>query len=772
MAPLNKGQRIADRYVLLSRLGGGTDSEVWLAQDRDGRSRVVIKFARLDDSADRARRLLANEFDVGRRFAHPSVVRYYDFHDDEALTYLTQEYLPDGSLQSWVKRPWRQFLPCVAELAGALAHVHSRGFVHRDVKLSNALLAEDGHVKLTDFGIASQAGEGGLRSGGSPLTASPQQRDGEPPSPTDDVSALGAMLHELVTGEAPSDGKRLAAADVPAALAARIAEMLDPDPARRPGDLAALAHEFEDMVDKDPNATLPPEEFDAPVAGRLAVEEIDPDNADLSATSDAPHAPPAAVARRGVPLAAGAMAILILLLGATAIFFVLPRMAPETLPVDVAGTNGGAEAAGQPAAPRAPEVEPWKLAQIARVRQQAEDRLEQLLEKQFLLEDRKIEVWGAEEYQAARDAAIAGDRAFRGEDFDAALAAYAEGDDILTELVARSEDLVGENLRLGASAIEEGNSAVARERFELVLKIEPDNGAAAKGLVRTETLDEVIALVEEGRTLEQIGQHREALALFEQARDLDGEWQAARDGIARMNGALVGARFNSAMSQGFAALSGNRFDDARAAFERARKLRPGAREIDEAIAQLEMRSRGVDVNNLRSEAEALEAAGDFDAARDKYRDALNLDDALGFARDGERRMTFRIDLEQRIGRLLADPDRLSNDSVYSDADALIDEARAVENPWPGLAGKIDELDQRMAQSRLTKVVRIISDNQTDVMVYRVGRLGRFEQTQLELRPGTYTVVGSRAGFRDVRQQFRIAPDLDAPVVEVRCEERI
>ena len=75
MSALNKGQRVADRYVLLSRLTRTTHAEVWLAQDLEARAKVVIKIASAEgDEAHRARALLANEFDIGRRFNHPSIV--------------------------------------------------------------------------------------------------------------------------------------------------------------------------------------------------------------------------------------------------------------------------------------------------------------------------------------------------------------------------------------------------------------------------------------------------------------------------------------------------------------------------------------------------------------------------------------------------------------------------------------------------------------------------------------------------------------------------
>ena len=69
-------------------------------------------------------------------------------------------------------------------------------------------------------------------------------------------------------------------------------------------------------------------------------------------------------------------------------------------------------------------------------------------------------------------------------------------------------------------------------------------------------------------------------------------------------------------------------------------------------------------------------------------------------------------------------------------------------------------------------VRLESDGLTDVVVYQVGTLGTFEGRALELRPGVYTVVGTRRGYRDVRRQLVIEPGKEPPPLVVRCEERI
>ena len=73
---------------------------------------------------------------------------------------------------------------------------------------------------------------------------------------------------------------------------------------------------------------------------------------------------------------------------------------------------------------------------------------------------------------------------------------------------------------------------------------------------------------------------------------------------------------------------------------------------------------------------------------------------------------------------------------------------------------------------MTVEIWLESDNATEVVVYRVGRLGTFEQFELELRPGTYTVTGTRRGYRDVRQQFTIKPGAPAGPFTIRCEEPI
>ncbi len=91
---------------------------------------------------------------------------------------------------------------------------------------------------------------------------------------------------------------------------------------------------------------------------------------------------------------------------------------------------------------------------------------------------------------------------------------------------------------------------------------------------------------------------------------------------------------------------------------------------------------------------------------------------------------------------------------------------------PRLGGKRDELARLLKRAATPLTVQLISDNVTSVSIYKVGKLGSFATHELSLRPGTYVAVGSRPGYRDVRLEFLVGPELEPKPVIIRCEEPI
>ncbi|MGE5530607.1 MAG: protein kinase domain-containing protein, partial [Bacteroidota bacterium] len=127
---------------------------------------------------------------------------------------IVMEYLPEPDLKRIIKEyaplPLRKVLEVSIQCARALAYAHKQGLVHRDVKPHNILFTDDGRVKLSDFGIAAAAGEGGLTDSGLVLgTAyyvSPEQAQGAPATVQSDIYSLGVVMFECITGRPPFTG--------------------------------------------------------------------------------------------------------------------------------------------------------------------------------------------------------------------------------------------------------------------------------------------------------------------------------------------------------------------------------------------------------------------------------------------------------------------------------------------------------------------------------------------------------------------------------------
>ncbi|MGC4856779.1 serine/threonine-protein kinase [Micromonospora sp. DT4] len=235
---------IAGRYRLLDLVGTGGMGRVWLARDemlhRDVAVKEVAPPAWLAESERAELRLRTlREARAAARLNHPNVVRLYDVVHDGENPWIVMEYVASRSVQQIINAegplsPARTARIGLAVLA-ALRAAHSAGVLHRDVKPHNVLVADDGRVVLTDFGLATFDGGDGAMTGpglvlGSPQFVAPERaRDGVS-DPRTDLWSLGATLYATVEGQSP-----YARSSAMATLSALATE--PPDPMRRAGPL-------------------------------------------------------------------------------------------------------------------------------------------------------------------------------------------------------------------------------------------------------------------------------------------------------------------------------------------------------------------------------------------------------------------------------------------------------------------------------------------------------------------------------------------------------
>jgi len=230
--------------------------------------------------------------------------------------------------------------------------------------------------------------------------------------------------------------------------------------------------------------------------------------------------------------------------------------------------------------------------------------------------------------------------------------------------------------------------------------------------------------------------------------------------------------FVEAMSEGLDALDRGDHATARTAFERALAERPGESQARDGLAQAETGLRLEAIAELQERALAAEEAEDWPTTEARYAAILGLDPTVAFAREGRERAQRRKELDERLAYHLQNSERLASADVREEVSALAERARGLENPGPRLADQLARLDALIEAYSIPVPAVLLSDGATEVTIYKVGRLGTFDRRELELRPGTYTVVGSRRGYRDVRHELAIEPGTPPEPLVVRCEEAI
>ena len=132
----------------------------------------------------------------------------------------------------------------------------------------------------------------------------------------------------------------------------------------------------------------------------------------------------------------------------------------------------------------------------------------------------------------------------------------------------------------------------------------------------------------------------------------------------------------------------------------------------------------------------------------------------------------RARLDRELALIIAHPERTYSDAVYTAARATLQQAQAIAAPGPVLARQVSQVAAVLDQAATPISVTLRSDNVTTVTVYRVGQLGSFAERVLQLKPGRYVVVGTRNGFRDVRQELNVAPGTAQSALLIQCVDPI
>ena len=209
------------RYEILEELGQGAMGVVYKGKDPKINRLVAIKTIRFSDDFDEqqakeVKERFFKEAELAGKLSHPSIISIHDVGEDYDLTYMAMELLEGEDLEHFCEKnsllPLRKVLDIIAETADALDYACTQGVIHRDIKPGNIMLLKNGHIKVTDFGIAKAVSSSQTRTGiilGTPNFMSPEQINGMEIDGRSDIFSLGIVFFQLLTGQLPFGGKTL-----------------------------------------------------------------------------------------------------------------------------------------------------------------------------------------------------------------------------------------------------------------------------------------------------------------------------------------------------------------------------------------------------------------------------------------------------------------------------------------------------------------------------------------------------------------------------------
>lgn len=488
--------------------------------------------------------------------------------------------------------------------------------------------------------------------------------------------------------------------------------------------------------------------------------------------------------KRVRPLNRQQLWIISLLLAVVFVIFILPKIV--TLPlVSVANENFDT-----PTPVNIEALTPSEIAEKTRYRQQSQSLLALILVLRDKLLGQSIDQWAQAQYNNAMELVAEGDEQYSYGKYQQSLDSYNLAFEKLQELEKLATDTLEQSLNEGAKAIERADVediALVRGAVSLATAIAPEDDRVKKLNLRAINFSDVVDAISQGDIAFTQEQYQLAKDYYESALAIISDHQRTQESIGKTKIAIDNNNFVKLMSHGYSALDNSdyvvaleKFTQAQAIYDknastdRAQSERAieKLKSVEQAISQLNNQRSLQAIKQQLSVATDFEKKEQWQQAQTIYQRLLDRDSSLIDVKARLLRATIRAKLDQQIVSVLNDPLKLADQSAYSNAQKTLSDAQGIKNPQAKLRAQIEQLTSLVQRARMPVEILLVSDQQTEVTVYRVAKLGAFQEMRVQLVPGRYIIAGSRKGYRDVRIELVVEGIDEIPPLQISCTERI
>ena len=417
------------------------------------------------------------------------------------------------------------------------------------------------------------------------------------------------------------------------------------------------------------------------------------------------------------------------------------------------------------------QLPPYLNAQAEQARKAAQAALARVVELELKLdEEMSVGEWNQEAFTNAKNIASIGDEYFVEEKYQDAIDKYGEAAKKLEALYEEGQKIYIEAMLMGKQSLDKRQQEEAQKYYLIAQSIKPNNPTVREKMKRVELLPQIINAWREAENYLLNQKYNKALEIYNSIVALDPNTFGLSQAITQTKKLIKENNLDALLSEGFTKLDEGQFASAESFFKKALELIPKHEVALAGINQVSQSRTKMRIESLRAKAETAMKQENWQEAQAFYQLILNIDDKLKFASTGLTQAKRYFVIASKLNNISANRHKLSSPLRYAKAQETLHEARNLSNKGPDLTALINTITHMLDYYGRPLSVIVKSDNQTLLTVSTIGHVGRIEQKIFTLRPGEYTLTGSRDGYHDVRQKIIVQPDIEP--ITVYCSKRL